>query len=46
MIDDGFFHGMTMEKYLETVNQHCSKEERNEIHRQLGQYILEGTIDD
>ena len=36
---------ITLEQYLETVNRHCSAEERKEIHRQLGQYILEGRCD-
>ena len=45
MIDNGF-STVTLEQYLETVNKHCSAEERKEIHRKLGQYILEGTFDD
>lgn len=44
MIEKDF--SVTLEQYLETVNRHCSAEERKEIHRQMGQYLLEGAIDD
>ena len=37
---------VSLDMYLETVNRHCSAEERKEIFRQMGQYLLEGTIDD
>ena len=45
MKDNGF-PTVTLEQYLDAVNRHCSAEERKEIHRQLGQYLLEGVIDD
>ena len=45
-MNDKAFPIVTLEKYLETVNRHCSTEERKEIFRQMGQYLLEGVIDD
>ena len=45
-MNDKAFHEVTLEKYLETVNRYCSTEEKKDIHRQMGQYLLEGVIDD
>ena len=45
-MNDKDIRTLTLEQYLEAVYRTCSAEERKEIHRKLGQYILEGTFDD
>ena len=45
MKDNGF-PTVTFKQYLDAVNRYCSEEERKEIYRQMGQYLLEGVIDD
>jgi hypothetical protein len=45
MTDKGF-STVNIEQCLEVINRQYSAEERKEIYRQMGQYLLEGVIDD